>query len=234
MTAEDAEDRAVAWVLGLGAALSVGLVAAAAWAGGRPGGRGDARLDALREENDDSLSAYYHGSYGRLPVGATLRARPALHYLQDEGERALEVARPPQAPPRWDAWYMTQDPCMVRRMGGGPHIYRVEPTGPVTPVNYDWAVKLFDAIRGSGDQSARSQYADNYWANAASPVVYEDHDDGAKALPEVMRASYEAELRMNRWLARPQLEWLTPEVRVVAEAKCEDAEALQYLKTLGL
>jgi len=146
-----------------------------------------------------ALNAFFHGSRVPLPVGAVLEAQRKPRYLDKGSEMLLEQERPQGAPPRYETWYMVDDPCDVTRMGGGDdYVYEVAPRAPVTAANYDWLSRIHGR-RGDvpswalkDDPEAR-QYARNYWAGA--PL-----DDD------------------------PQREWLTSTVEILRETRCPPAE----------
>ena len=147
--------------------------------------------EALAEQV--ALNAFFHGSREPLPIGATLEARENPWRKQFQTESLVEAQRPPDMPSRTKAWFMTQDPCDVGRMGGGPFIYEVEPHDVAGPLNYDWVERVAKVRSWDDDYEQQVQqiptYAASYWAGAS----LSDH---------------------------PQLEWLAPEITVLREARC--------------
>jgi hypothetical protein len=147
---------------------------------------------------------FFHGSYEPLPVNTVLEAQKNKQRARAIVEKVADTARPSGAPPRWQAWYMTIDPCKIEEAGGSDKFtYRVRPVGPVVAVNYDWFSKiqtrfLKEALRTgltpeSDSAWARSgkKLAEKYWSNAPS----KDQKD-------------------------QQTEYLTPAVEIVERVRC--------------
>lgn len=144
-----------------------------------------------------ALNAFFHGSPKPLPIGKTLKARKNPHRANALVERAVDKHRPAGASPRWQSWFMVEDPCDVERAGGSSqYVYEVLPRGGATPASfthYKAALKAFLARAQRTGLVPTQTEVDRLVATHAK----------------------------RYWKAKggPQ-EWLTPRVKVMRHVRC--------------
>ena len=150
----------------------------------------------------DERVAFYHGSGKPLPVGEVLRARMSKLRSISPVDQLVDAARPADAPPRWRTWYMATDPCDVSALGGSDaYVYRVEPTGTVVPVNYDWYRKVRSDVGHYVQDTGLAPWSDSAWVQSELPIA--------------------ERYWQNAPSAHAQTEWLVPEIKVVRQVKCK-------------
>lgn len=121
-------------------------------------------IDRLVDERI-ALNAFYHATYGRLPVGERVE-----HWGTNEVDEVADALRPAHVRrPRWGHFFMVKDlNCLPALDRGDPilDVYEVTPEKPEGPLNWGWLRS--STLRNIGPRKA-DEYVRNYWAGVPGP-----------------------------------------------------------------